>query len=130
MNSIIFGNLGGGGATALPHPPPPPPQLAPLNISYYSRRSLSSIKICFIMNTLFHKPCVGSVLAFFFQNKLQPIVGNEPNLDSSQYRRSDADNFGSVCLVVRQKIDSQTDGHGEYMSVFFPMKKALKICFL
>ena len=42
------------------------------------------------------------------------------------YRRSDAENLDSVCLMVREKIDSQTDGDGEYISVFFPMKKALK----
>ena len=47
------------------------------------------------------------------------------------YRWSNAENFGSVRLMVREKIssqtDRQTDGHGEYISVFFPMKKALKI---
>ena len=41
----------------------------------------------------------------------QRIVGNEPKLDCFQhmYRRSDAENFGSVRLMVREKIDSQTD---------------------
>ena len=43
------------------------------------------------------------------------------------YRWSKAENFGSVRLMVREKISSQTDGQGEYISVFLPMKKALKI---
>ena len=61
------------------------------------------------------------------------VVRKEPNLDSFQgkYRRSDAKNIGSVCLMVREKIglqtDRQTDRHGDNISVFFPMrKKALK----
>ena len=45
------------------------------------------------------------------------------------YRWSNAENFGSVRLMVREKISSQTDGrtdgrtdgHGEYISVFFPI---------
>ena len=39
------------------------------------------------------------------------VVRNEPNLDSFQgkYRRSDAENIGSVCLMVREKIGLQTD---------------------
>ena len=28
--------------------------------------------------------------------------------------------------LAHRQTDSQTDGHGEYISVFFPMKKALK----
>ena len=49
-----------------------------------------------------------------------------------KYRRSDAGNIGSVCLMVREKIGLQTDGrtdrHGEYISVFFSYrKKTLKI---
>ena len=42
----------------------------------------------------------------------QRIVGNEPNLEDCfqhMYRRSDAETFGSVCLMVREKIGSQTD---------------------
>ena len=40
------------------------------------------------------------------------VVRNEPNLDCFQgkYRRSDAENIGSVCLMVREKIGLQTDG--------------------
>ena len=62
------------------------------------------------------------------------VVRNEPNLDwfQGKYRRSDAENIGSVCLMVREKIglqtDGRTDGHGDNISVFFPMrKKALKM---
>ena len=57
------------------------------------------------------------------------VVRNEPNLDwfQGKYRRSDAENIGSVCLMVREKIGLQTDRHGDNISVFFPMrKKALK----
>ena len=40
------------------------------------------------------------------------VVRNEPNLDwfQGKYRRSDAENIGSVCLMVREKIGLQTDG--------------------
>ena len=73
----------------------------------------------------------------FYHVILNLVVRNEPNLDCFQgkYRRSDAENIGSVCLMVREKIglqtdrqtDGQTDGHGDNISVFFPMrKKALK----
>ena len=58
------------------------------------------------------------------------VVRNKPNLDCFQgkYRRSDAGNIGSVCLMVREKIGLQTDRHGDNIRVFFPMrKKALKI---
>ena len=41
----------------------------------------------------------------FFIFHPQRIVGNEPNLDFF----SDAGNFSSVCLVVREKIGSQRD---------------------
>ena len=61
---------------------------------------------------------------------LKGIVRNEPNLECFQhtYRRSDAENLGSWCFMIHEKIDSQTDGHGEYISVFFPPEeKALKI---
>ena len=36
---------------------------------------------------------------------------NEPNLDCFQgkYRRSDSENIGSVCFMVREKIGLQTD---------------------
>ena len=61
------------------------------------------------------------------------VVRNKPNLDCFQekYSRSDAENLGSLCFIVHEKIDSQTDrqtdGHSENISVFFPMrKKALK----
>ena len=39
------------------------------------------------------------------------VVRKEPNLDCLQgkYRRSDAENIGSVCLTVREKIGLQTD---------------------
>ena len=48
-------------------------------------------------------------------------------LFQGKYRRSDAENIGSVCLMVREKIGLQTDRHGDNISVFFPMrKKALK----
>ena len=55
------------------------------------------------------------------------IVRNEPNLDCFQgkYGRSDAENIGSVCLMVREKIGLQTDEHGKYISVFFPIGKKL-----
>ena len=65
------------------------------------------------------------------------VVRNEPNFDRFQgkYRRSDSENIGSVCLMVREKIglqtDRQTDGHGDNISVFFPMrKKALKMKYM
>ena len=54
---------------------------------------------------------------------------NKPHLDSLQgkYRRSDAENIGSVCFMVREKIglptDGRTDRHGEYISVFFSIGK-------
>ena len=57
------------------------------------------------------------------------VVRNEPNLDCFQgkYGRSDAENIGFVCLMVREKIglqtDRRTDRHGEYISVFFPIGK-------
>ena len=39
------------------------------------------------------------------------VVRNKPNLDCFQgkYRRSDAENVGSVCLMVREKIGLRTD---------------------
>ena len=39
------------------------------------------------------------------------VVRNKPNLDwfQGKYRRSDAENIGSVCLMVREKIGLQTD---------------------
>ena len=85
-----------------------------------------------IIYAMLYNDCVvssalwGSVFSFF-SLKPQIHVGKEPNLDCFQhmYRRCDANIFGSVRLVVREKISSQTDGHGEYISVFFPMKKAL-----
>ena len=42
----------------------------------------------------------------WFTRKLVYILRNEPNLDCFQhmYRRGDAENFGSVCLMVREKI--------------------------
>ena len=47
------------------------------------------------------------------------------------YKWSIAEYFGSVRLMVREKISSQADGrkdeHSEYISVFFPMKKAIKM---
>ena len=49
------------------------------------------------------------------------MVGNEPNLDCFQhtYKWSDAENFSSVCLVVCEKIGSQTDGHGDNINASF-----------
>ena len=40
------------------------------------------------------------------------VVRNEPSLDCFQgkYRRSDAENIGFVCPMVREKIGLQTDG--------------------
>ena len=69
------------------------------------------------------------VFSVFFTFYPQRIVGNKPNLDGFQhmYRQSDAENFSSVCLMVHEKIGSQTDRHGDNISVFFPMKKALKL---
>ena len=48
----------------------------------------------------------------FLQILSERIVRNKPNLDSFQekYRRSDGENIGSVCLMVREKIGLQTDG--------------------
>ena len=39
------------------------------------------------------------------------VVRNKPNLDCIQgkYRRSDAENLGSLCFIVLEKIDLQTD---------------------
>ena len=37
------------------------------------------------------------------------------------YRWSNAENLGSVRFMVREKIHSHTDGHGEYISVFYPI---------
>ena len=54
---------------------------------------------------------------------------NEQNLKFFQrkYRRSDAENIGSVCFMIREKIglqiDRRTDGHGDNISVFFPIGK-------
>ena len=46
------------------------------------------------------------------------------------YRRSDAENFGSVRFMVREKIDAQTDRqtdrHDDNISVFFRQKSAKK----
>ena len=47
------------------------------------------------------------------------------------HRWSDAENFSFVCLRVARKLahrltDRQTDRHGDNISVFFPLKKALK----
>ena len=47
-----------------------------------------------------------------FYHVIQNLVDrNEPNLDRFQgkYRRSDAENIGSVCFMVREKIGLQTD---------------------
>ena len=41
-----------------------------------------------------------------------------------KYRRSDAETFVSVRLMVREKIDSQTDRNGDNKSVFFLLKSA------
>ena len=68
------------------------------------------------------------VFSGFFLFYPQRIVGNEPKLDCFQqmYRRSDADNFGSVRLMVREKIDSQTDrrtdGQSDNIRRFFPIR--------
>ena len=74
------------------------------------------------MRRFFHQPALrGSVFRVFFSIKPERFVGNEPNLDWFQrmYRWSNDENFGSVCLIVREKIssqtDRQTDGHGEYI---------------
>ena len=66
-------------------------------------------------------------LKVFFYNSSQRIVRNKPNLDYSQHRhkRSDAGNFGSVCLLVLEKIHSQTNRHGDNINVVFPMIKTL-----
>jgi hypothetical protein len=40
------------------------------------------------------------------------------------YRWSNAENFGSVRLVVREKISSRTDRHGEYINIFSDEKSA------
>ena len=67
------------------------------------------------------------VFSVFFLFYPQRIVGNEPKLDSFQhmYRQSDAENFGSVHLMVREKIGSQTDertdGQSDYIRRFFPL---------
>ena len=42
---------------------------------------------------------------------------------------SDAENFSSVRLMVREKIGSQTDRHADNISIFFLMKKAIIIPF-
>ena len=48
----------------------------------------------------------------FYQVIPNLVVRNEPNLKCFQrkYRRSDAENIGSVCLMVREKIGLHTDG--------------------
>ena len=55
-------------------------------------------------------------------------VRNELNLDCFQhmYRQSDAENFSSVRLMVREKIGSQTDRHSDNISVFFSDEKSAK----
>ena len=66
------------------------------------------------------------------------VVRNEPNLDCFQgnqgkYRRSDAENIGSVCLMVREKIGLQTDRRTDrrtrriHKRLFSYRKKALKM---
>ena len=88
-------------------------------ILYYCRPSTSYIIIvqctrymlCCMLNAWFHQPCAwGSVFSFIFILP-QRIVRKEPILDCFQhmYRRGDAENFGSVCLMVREKIGLQTD---------------------
>ena len=49
--------------------------------------------------------------SFFSEFHPRRIVRNEPNLDCFQheYTQIDAENFGSVCFMVREKIDSRTD---------------------
>ena len=49
--------------------------------------------------------------AFFKFHPQRIIRRNEPNLDCFQhtYRQSDAENFGFVCVMVREKIDARTD---------------------
>ena len=69
-------------------------------------------------------------LAFFKFFYLQRIVENEPNLvhfPAYMYRRSDTENVSSVCLVVREKIGSQTDRDDDNISVFVPMKTAWEV---
>ena len=62
------------------------------------------------------------------------VVRNETNLDCFQgrYRWSDAENIGSVCLMSHgsrenwftdSQTDRRTDGHGDNISVFFPIEK-------
>ena len=66
------------------------------------------------------------------QDYPQCIVKNKPNLDCFQHKywKSEAENFGSVCLMVCKKIDAQTervkDRQCDNTSVFFLRKKAQK----
>ena len=57
---------------------------------------------------------LGNILIYirFYHVIPNLVVRNEPNLDSFQgkYRRSDVENIGSMCFMVRQKIGLQTDG--------------------
>ena len=60
---------------------------------------------------------------------LESIVRYEPNLDCSQhkYKRSYAENLGSLCFMVYEKIESRTDGQTQltYKRLFFLGKKGL-----
>ena len=85
--------------------------------------------LCCMLNVWFHQPCAwGSVFSFFLYftpthcRKLTKF-----GLFPAYYRRGNSENFGSVCLMVCEKIGLQTDRHGKYISIFFPMKKALRI---
>ena len=70
-----------------------------------------------------------SIFTMLFSS-LKRIVRNEPNLDCFQhkYRRSYAENLGSLCFMVHKKIDTQTDEQTrrKHKHLFSPRKKALK----
>ena len=82
-----------------------------------------------LMNSLLNK-LIFSVLAWFFTNLIRTHCQKWTKFGycfQGNYRRSEAKNVGSVCFMVREKIglqtDGQTDRHGEYISVFYPIGK-------
>ena len=83
------------------------------------------------MRRCFHQPACGTwfLESFFFQFNLNALSEmNQIWIDSSIFIDGATLNFGSVRLMVREKISPQTDrltdGHGEYISGLFPMKNA------
>ena len=82
------------------------------------------------MRRFFHQPALrGSVFRGFFQ--FNPNALSEMNqiwINSSICLDGATLKILVLCVswFARKLAHRQTDGHGKYISVFFPMKKALK----